>query len=64
MGQIAMLKRLPEYKGMSDDQIRTALANKYYKMLSGEAGLGALAPSAPGAGLDLSKWGQSQQVGR
>lgn len=64
MGQIAMLKRLPEYKGMSDDQIRTALANKYYKMLSGEAGLGALAPTAPGAGLDLSKWGQSQQVGR
>lgn len=64
MGQIAMLKRLPEYKGMSDDQIRTALANKYYKMLSGETGLGALAPTAPGAGLDLSKWGQSQQVGR
>ena len=63
-GQIAMLKRLPEYKGMSDDQIRTALATKYYAMLSGNAGLGAVAPAAPGAGLDLSKWGQSQQVGR
>jgi len=61
-GQIAMLKRLPEYKGMSDDQIRTALATKYYAMLSGNAGLGAVA-AAP-APLDLPKWGQSQQVGR
>jgi len=61
MGQIAMLKRLPEYKGMSDDQIRTALANKYYKMLSGEAGLGALAPSAP---LNLNEFSIREKTGR
>lgn len=61
MGQIAMLKRLPEYKGMSDDQIRTALANKYYKMLSNEAGLGMGAPAAP---FDVSGFSVREKTGR
>lgn len=61
--QIFALKKMPEYKDMSPEQIQIALANKYYKMLKNDAGLGAPAPAAPGANLDLSKWGQSQQVG-
>ena len=56
-----LLSLRKQFPGATDDQIRASLIQQETNRLSGLGGAGGPAATPQ---FDLSKWGQSQQVGR